>query len=437
MKRKTNYLLLFLVLMTGLVSAQETITISKAEVLLKVMENNIEIRMTEQDFIQSRADYRQSNAVFLPNITLSHTGYTTTNPLMAFGSKLNQEIISQSDFNPDLLNNPERITNFATKLEVQQPLLNIDGVLQRQAAKNKMEAVQLQGQRTKDYMVLKVEESYMQLQLAYKAINVLEKAYDTALANKKMADYSFKQGYLQKADVLAVEVRVTDIQNQLLYAKSNVKNASDYLQFLMDEDNKTILIPSDDLIATTSLNEIESSLPKNRTDIQAMELATKAYKKAHQADNMAFLPRLNAFGSYELYDDKMFQADAKGYLIGAQLSWNILDGSKRIGKSQKSKAEYDKAELHYRQYISKSQMELEKAQRMFSDVENKLKLTKLAMQQSEESLRIRTNRFAQGLEKATELLQSETLYSQKQLEYLQTVYEYNYTLAYLQFLTKA
>lgn len=427
MKRKTNYLLLFLVLMTGLVSAQETITISKAEVLLKVMENNIEIRMTEQDFIQSRADYRQSNAVFLPNITLSHTGYTTTNPLMAFGSKLNQEIISQSDFNPDLLNNPERITNFATKLEVQQPLLNIDGVLQRQAAKNKMEAVQLQGQRTKDYMVLKVEESYMQLQLAYKAINVLEKAYETALANKKMADDSFKQGYLQKADVLAVEVRVTDIQNQLLYAKSNVKNASDYLQFLMDEDNKTILIPSDDLIATTSLNEIESSLPKNRTDIQAMELATKAYKKAHQADNMAFLPRLNAFGSYELYDDKMFQADAKGYLIGAQLSWNILDGSKRIGKSQKSKAEYDKAELHYRQYISKSQMELEKAQRMFSDVENKLKLTKLAMQQSEESLRIRTNRFAQGLEKATELLQSETLYSQKQLEYLQTVYEYNYT----------
>lgn len=30
-------------------------------------------------------------------------------------------------------------------------------------------------------------------------------------------------------------------------------------------------------------------------------------------------------------------------------------------------------------------MELEKAQRMFSDVENKLKLTKLAMQQSEDT----------------------------------------------------
>lgn len=265
----------------------------------------------------------------------------------------------------------------------------------------------------------------------------MEKAYETALANKKMADDSFKQGYLQKADVLAVEVRVTDIQNQLLYAKSNVKNASDYLQFLMDEDNKTILIPSDDLIATTSLNEIESSLPKNRTDIQAMELATKAYKKAHQADNMAFLPRLNAFGSYELYDDKMFQADAKGYLIGAQLSWNILDGSKRIGKSQKSKAEYDKAELHYRQYISKSQMELEKAQRMFSDVENKLKLTKLAMQQSEESLRIRTNRFAQGLEKATNYCNQKHCIPKNNWNTYKQFMNIITPLAYLQFLTKA
>lgn len=58
----------------------------------------------------------------------------------------------------------------------------------------------------------------------------------------------------------------------------------------MDEDNKTILIPSDDLIATTSLNEIESSLPKNRTDIQAMELATKPIKKHTKQITWPFSP---------------------------------------------------------------------------------------------------------------------------------------------------
>jgi len=44
---------------------------------------------------------------------------------------------------------------------------------------------------------------------------------------------NFKQGHLQKADVLAVEILVTEVMNQLQTAKSDVANASNYLSFLM------------------------------------------------------------------------------------------------------------------------------------------------------------------------------------------------------------
>jgi hypothetical protein len=40
------------------------------------------------------------------------------------------------------------------------------------------------------------------------------------------------------------------------------------------------------------------------------------------------------------------------------------------------------------------------------------------------------------LEKTSDLLISETQYMQKQLEYLQTVFNYNFTKAYVAFLTK-
>ena len=60
---------------------------------------------------------------------------------------------------------------------------------------------------------------------------------------------------------------------------------------------------------------------------------------------MSFLPRLNAFGNYELYDSKFLSTNAKGYLVGAQLSWNVFDGFKTIGKTQKAKADFQKAEL--------------------------------------------------------------------------------------------
>ncbi|MCB0387833.1 MAG: TolC family protein [Winogradskyella sp.] len=433
--KKQIYLLSFM-LISAVAYAQQLVPITKTEVLARVSEENRAIKISEQEYLEAKADFKQTNAIFLPNITASHTGMATTNPLMAFGSKLNQEILTPSDFNPDLLNNPGQVENFATRFEIQQPLINMDGFYQRKAAKSKMEAQALQIERTSDYYAFEVEKAYMQLQLAYKGVDVLEKALETANENKTLAENSFKQGYLQRADVLSVEVRVNEVKNQLQTAKSNIANASNYLSFLMSDTNNVIYKPSDSLqIGNFGVMNSEV-ISENRADIKALQLATNAYETMNKADNMSFLPRLNAFGSYELYDDQIFQGDANGYIFGAQLSWTILDGTKRFGKSQKSKAEFEKSKLQYEQYVSQNQLELNKAKRMLTDAEDRLNLTKLALEQSEESLRIRTNRYEEGLEKTTDLLLAETQYAQKQLEYYQTIFEYNYAQAYLQFLTK-
>ena len=360
---------------------------------------------------------------------------TTTNPLMAFGSKLNQETISQSDFNPDLLNNPERVDNFATKIEVEQPLINLDGIYQRKAARKKMDATALQTDRTIDHMVLEVEKAYMQLQLAHQMVSVLESAKKAALANQKLANDSYKQGFLQRSDVLSVEIRLSEVNNQLQYAKTSVINASDYLAYLLNEPLNTIFEPTDPLEVSVPIQENTETVSKERADIRAMELATEAYADVLQAEKMTFLPRLNAFGSYELYDDEIFAGDASGYLAGIQLKWNVFEGYKRFGKLQKSQATYDKARLEYESYVSRSEMERNRASRAVKDAENNLHLTRLALEQAEESLRIRSNRFEQGLEKTSDLLTAEAQFSQKQLEYAQTIFEYNYAQAQLEFLT--
>jgi len=429
-------LLLFLLLGTSLITvAQQPLSVTKEEVVARVIENNNTLKISAQDVLMARADYQQTNGVLVPNLGVSHTGIATTNPLMAFGSKLNQEILTQADFNPLLLNDPRQIEDYATRIEIQQPLINLDGIFQRKAAKQKLGATEMQAERTGDYMALEVDKAYMQLQLAYKTVEVLEKAREAALENKRIADNSFKQGYLQKSDVLAVEVRVTDIENQLQYARSAIANASNYLSVLMNDDGYQLLKPSDPLIVQT--DEISyDALPENRADIQAMAMASNAYEQLHKADKMSFLPRLNAFAFYELHDDQVFQGDANGYLLGAELKWNILEGSTRFGKTKKSKAAYEKSKLELQQYKAESQVELQRANRMLQDMKNNLKLTALALEQSKEALRIRTNRFEEGLEKTTDLLLAETQYSQKQLEYYATIFQHNYALAYVQFLTK-
>ncbi|PCI07973.1 MAG: transporter [Flavobacteriaceae bacterium] len=433
-----NLLVIFvfgLLFSTSLYS-QEAKSITKTEVLSKVLEENTSLKISEQEFLKAQADYRQTNSVFLPNITASHSGIATTNPLMAFGSKLNQGILTANDFNPDLLNNPDEVTSFATIFQVQQPLINLDGFYQRKAAKHKMNAVELQALRTRDYLTFEVEKAYMQLQLAYKAVEVFEKTYDLTIENQKVAKNSYEQGYIQKADLLSVDVRVNEVQNQLQSAKSNVANMSDYLAFLMNDKSSSILIPSDSLSINTLANPFNVMVSEDRADIRAMHLSTEAYEAIYKSVKMAFLPSLNAFGSYELYDKNIFQGSASGYLVGASLNWNLFDGYKNIGKSQKTKAQYEQSVLEYEQYVSQSRLDLNKANRMLLDADNKLKSTRLSLEQSKESLRIRTNRFKEGLEKTTDLLLAETQYARKQLEYYQTIFEYNYAYQYLQFLTK-
>ncbi|MCM4167444.1 hypothetical protein KCTC52924_01061 [Arenibacter antarcticus] len=416
-------------------SAQQTVLITKEEVLSRVKENNNTLKISQQDVLAAKGDFNQTNAVILPNIGISHTGIATTNPLMAFGVKLNQEILTQADFDPYLLNNPRQIEDYATRIQVQQPLLNLDGIFQRKAAKAKWNATELNSERTVDFINLEVEKAYMQLQLAYKTVAVLEGVQKATLENKRLADNSFKQGYLQKSDVLAVAVRVTEINNQLQYAKSNIHNTSNYLSVLMNDTDYATFQPIDSL--TLMVNDfVVEGLPDNRKDLQAMALASEAYQQMYRADKMSFLPSLNAFGTYELHDDQIFQGDANGYLFGAELKWTLFEGSKRIGKAQKSRAEYEKSKLELHQYKAESQVELNRAMRMLQDAKNNLGLTSLALQQSEESLRIRTNRFKQGLEKTTDLLLAETQYSQKQLDYFTTVFNHNYALLYVQFLTK-
>lgn len=435
--KKINFILLGILSITHFGYSQDTIAISKKDIWAKAADKNLQIKMANQDFKSAQADYRQSNSLFLPNISASHTSMATTNPLMAFGSKLNQGILTPSDFDPAKLNNPSQTQNFATRIDVLQPLINVDGLYGRQAAKSKMDAYQLQTERTKEYLELEINKAFMQLQMSYKAVKVIEKANSTAEANLKLIQNYFNQGILQKTDLLSMQVRVNEVQNQLQYAKSNIQNASDYLAFLLDEGTANkVYKPIEELDNVIIVDAFNTSLSDNRKDIQAMNKTTESYGKMLQSSKMNFLPRLNAFGSYEMYAKQLFGSNSNGYVVGAQLSWNAFDGYKSIGKMEKAKADFQKSEIETQQYKAQSQMELSKANRQLRDAENKVNLEKLALEQSKEAYRIRSNRFTQGLEKTTDLLLTETQMYQKELEYLQAVFEYNYTQEYLQFLTK-
>lgn len=414
------------------INAQRTISLEEA--IATATENNRSIQVAKQEAIVAKANYHKSLGIILPQLNLSHNALTTNDPLNAFGFKLQQQQITMADFDPNLLNNPSKTNIFLTKAEVLQPLLNIDGFYGRKAAKNGVDATNNMAIHIQNKTIVELKKVYSQLQLMNELVKVYQFAEKTILENKKVANNFYEQGFLKKNDLLEIEIHVVDIQNQLLNAEKLFKDTSAYLNFLLGTNESILLVPSESLMLNTQPIDLSTPLTSERADLKAVQNGLSAQKELYNMAKSQFIPRINAFANYNWTDDQLFQTNSNSYLLGIQLSWDLFKGFQNLGEVQKQKATTKIAEINADSYENYSKMELENAKRHFINTKNSLKLNSLAKDHAEEALKIRKNRFNQGLEKTSDLLMAETTFVQKRLAYLQAIFEYNHALSNVQFL---
>ena len=265
---------ILMILATSTIGRSQDIEMSLSQITEKVLQNNLDLKIIDSDYALREADYLQSRAMYYPNVSLDYTGITTSSPLMAFGSKLNQSIVTQNDFNPAFLNDPDAIENFSFQLKVQQPIINFDKKHQRNAAKLGMEATLFQKERTKEHLTFAASQLYMQLQFAFEAIAVLEQGLETAQINQQHAQNSYDVGYLQKADLLQINVRINELKNKIVAAENQTKDISDQLHTLMQNTTYPLILPAEELRLTESL--VPENVSSSRSDFMAMDKANMA-----------------------------------------------------------------------------------------------------------------------------------------------------------------
>jgi outer membrane protein TolC len=418
------------------VSAQENTKMLKLdEAIAATISNNKTIQLAKLEESIAAANYKQTEAIYLPQVGFSYTAFSTNNPLNAFGFKLQQKSISQNDFNPALLNHPGGTPDFMTKLEVQQPLLNMDMVYKRKAAEKQTELYQYKTQRTKEYVSFEVQKAYLQLQLAYDAVKVLDEALQTTKSVYTFTDNHFKQGLIQKSDLLNAQVQVTTVETNVAKANSNIRNASDYLSLLMGQPDGVIYTVDHSLQTALTAKDTATKIAANRADFVAMQKAIEATDLMITSNKKSYLPKLNAFGSYQLNDNSMLGFGANAYMAGVQLSWDIFKGNSTKNTIATQTLERKKLAEQLTQQQEQSQLELNKAYRDLADAQFDIQQQKTSIEQATESLTILQNRYNQGLVNTTDVLMATTQLSQQKFALAQAVFNANVTKAYLQLLT--
>lgn len=408
---------------------------SLREALALTEESNFEIQMAEADVEIVRSQFRQTNAAFLPQLSIEETGVSTNDPLNVFGFRLKQQTVTTADFNPDRLNNPDTYENFTTKFEVRQPVFNADMLYKRSAVKNRVNAAKEQLEGTSQYARFQVKDTYYRLLLMQNRLATIEQSLKTARENERQANNFFEEGMISKADYLAAKVRLLELESQQSQTEDQYKTVQDNFNYLLGLDENVRIIPTDSMqdpkYSTEQFKEIEDT---GNSTLDALQYRVNAAEQMVKSAKFSFVPTINLFGNYEFNDEVLFGTRGESYLLGASLKWNLFSGFSKVGKVMESKAELRKAEIAYENRAFKNRLEIKQAQRSITQAQTQLNFAESSVEQAAEDFRIRNDRYEQGMEKTTDLLAAETKLAQARFQRLNALYQYHKSVATLELL---
>jgi outer membrane protein TolC len=418
---------------TTTVQAQSsTKSLSLEDAIQAAIQNNKQVAIAKTDEAIAKSNFNQTEAIWLPNVNLSHTAFTTNNPLNVFGFKLQQAGVQQADFNPALLNNPNNYSNYNTLVSLQQPIINIDGLYMRKAAKEQVGMYAAQAQRTAEAIKMQVTQTYLYLDFTYQYEKVTEEGLKTIQSIYKFTKDRFEQGMMQKSDLLNVEVQVKTAELQQNQAKSQIENISDQLSLLMGS-TKGIVYTTQQFSFDVA-TDVPDSVSSTRSDIRAFNAALHSYDMSIKSTQMGWMPRLNGFANYNINDKSIAIDGAKSYIAGIQLSWDVFKGNQLNRKAATQKLEKTKIQEQLNSQLESGAAEIRKTKRTIMDANYKIQQQATAVQQSQEALRILQNRYEQGLVSTNDILIAQTQLSQQKLLLAQAQLEQKSAVNYLAFL---
>jgi outer membrane protein TolC len=409
--------------------------LSLAEAVDIARKQSYQIQIAESQVAQAKGQSLESWSGFLPHFSISENYVKSNDPVMVFSFKLKQGIFNQNDFNLSTLNNPDAIENFTTSFQVQQPILNFDAIFGKSAASLGVKAREQMLARSQEAISLHVKKAYYGLILANENLKAISEAVAAAQRHRDDAKAALDEGIINEADYLGAEVRLAELQEQRITAEHQIANASDGLKFVMGFEEDFLIVPTDSIAAPAEIpteNNFDEQIAW-RSDLRAVHFQTQAARRNLWMQRSGWLPRLNAFGGIEWNASEVFRKDASSWAVGFQMQWQVFDGLGNFGRSQKAKAEAEAVAVQSREAEEKAKMEVRQAQRAVQSAQQRLSVAESAVKQASASLRIVEERFREGLEKTSDLLDKEVMLTNARLRYLKARHDYAIAASELQF----
>ncbi|MGC1455613.1 MAG: TolC family protein [Nitrospirota bacterium] len=427
-------LLLMLMLSVAVYSyAAESLTLDQA--INTALRNNPGLKAADAQIEVADAGVLRSVSGFLPRVTASETWTRTNNPLMALGTKLNQEIVTPADFNPAVINDPDLISNYNTRLAVMQPVFSGGKeYIGRKQARLAREASVQDRERTRQETIYNVVKAYYGVLLAGELHKVALQSLETSEANVNLAQARYTSGAALQSDLLRAKVQRAEVREMVTRSRNGVRLATAALNFAMGvpqgiENDYSGTLSAQDV--KTDINTVLDEAAAKRPDLMSMELNLRNAEKSVTMARSDYMPNLNLMGQMDWNSDKIAGTDAKSWAVMAVLQWNLFDGLVTRSKVKEALATSSRMKSLEEQTRSGIELQVRQAYYNLTASLDRISASASAVQEAEEGLRIVQKRYETGMTTFVDVLGAESALIRARTNALQALYDNNITQAEL------
>ncbi|SFW50610.1 TolC family protein [Selenomonas ruminantium] len=284
-------------------------------------------------------------------------------------------------------------------------------------------------ENTRQTVRFQAAEAYANLVHRVNLERIAQKAVDMGGAQLKLINDQYTEGAVAKADVLLMQVRLANYQQNLNSAQAALEVAESTLASKLGLPQNTDI----EAVDVFSYEPYEKDLPAceayalaHRPDGKAAELAVKSAEAEKDAAKSGYRPRVNGVAGKSITGTKAFQNErSDSWEAGITLSWNIFDNGVTAAKVQQAKADVNQYQAEANRIKKTIQLETRSAYIQMKTAEDNIKAAAAAVKQAEESYTIAQVRYEEGVDILLSVADAQEKLTQARSNYSTALYQYN------------
>ncbi len=296
------------------------------------------------------------------------------------------------------------------------------------------EVARLETQATRDEVFFLVAQTYFHVLRAEKFKIIAEQEVAQLSNHLKVAKDLHEFGVVTYNDVLQAEVALADARQRLIAAKNHIVNTQASLNKLLGQPIHLLnTLKDEDITAipkNAALEEVTQSALQSRSDLQAAEGRRRQGEKGVTEARAGHFPRFYAMGG-QYYQQSRYVLHETQWFAILGLNWKLFSGFDTKAQVSQARERLQQLEIQKKDLAEQIKLEVQNAYLGLQETAERIAVTKNAVKQGEENLRLNEERYREQVGTATEVIDAQTLLTRIRVNYQNAVYDHQIQKAQL------